>query len=257
MVLEVKDLAFSFAKKSIFNDLNFDVKKGKTVTILGVNGVGKSTLIRNILGILEFQKGEVNYGSSSLHTLNNKQRAQYIGYVPQKETNPFAFSAGEVVLMGRNSNISMFSKPKKVDMDAVDEAMDIVGVSHLKDRVYNELSGGEMQLVMVARALCTFPPLMIMDEPISHLDVGRQNQMLKLISMLNEKYGISVLMTSHYPDHALAVSNKTLLLKGDAQSEFGDTHEMMHDEKLFSLFGVNFTSLHLDGKKRTFPRWHV
>jgi iron complex transport system ATP-binding protein len=257
MVLEVNDLTFNYETKKIFNNLYFDVQKGETVTILGINGVGKSTLIRCLLGLLDFESGSVKYDRKALDDITTKARAKYIGYVPQKETNPFAFSVEEIVLMGRNGHISLFAKPKKADLDAAYEAMDIVGVTHLRDRIYNELSGGEMQLVMVARALATFPKLLIMDEPISHLDVGKQNEMLKLISKLNKEYGISVLMTSHYPDHALAISHRTLLLKGEAGSDFGETKEMMSSENLFELFGVSFASITLGEKHRTVPKWQV
>lgn len=257
MVLEIDNLTFNYKTKKIFNNLSFHVKKGETVSILGINGVGKSTLILCLLGLLKHQGGSVKYNNISLEDIDTKEKARLIGYVPQKETNSFAFSVKDIVLMGRNGHISLFSKPKKDDIDATNEAMEIVGVSHLQDRVYNELSGGEMQLVMVARALATFPKLLIMDEPISHLDVGRQNEMLKLMRILNKDYGISILMTSHYPDHALAISHQTLLLKSEDNSEFGDTKEMMNENKLYDLFGVNFAALKIEGKHRTVPKWQV
>lgn len=255
MVLRVKDLSFSYGKRVILSNVSLHVSTPETLAILGINGVGKSTLIKAIMGLIECNSGKILLNDMDINKYDNKTRAKLIGYVPQKETNPFGFLVKEVVLMGRNGFVPLFKKPTCKDIKKADEAMEIVGITHLKERTYNELSGGEMQLVMIARALSSFPSFIIMDEPISHLDVGRQNQVLSLIKMLKKEFGIGIIITSHYPDHVLAVCDDTLFLKGENGSKFGKSNELMNEKELKELFNVGFISLNLEGQNRIIPKW--
>lgn len=255
MVLSVKELSFSYGKRDILKKVNLEITSPQTLAILGVNGVGKSTLIGAIMGLIEYGSGEILLDNEDIRKIDNKKRAKLIGYVPQKETNPFGFLVKEVVLMGRNGFVPLFKKPTKEDLEFANKAMEIVGITHLQNRTYNELSGGEMQLVTIARALSAFPPFIIMDEPISHLDVGKQNRVLSLIKMLKDELNIGILITSHYPDHVLAVADKVLFLKGEDGSKFGESNTLMNEKELEKLFGVEFIALNLQEQDRIIPKW--
>lgn len=257
MVLEVENLRFKYNEKIILKDINFHVPKAKTVGILGINGIGKSTLLKILLSLQNFKDGNIKLDGKNLFDLNQKDRAKLISYVPQKETAVFSFLVKDFILIGRNAYVNLFSKPSNDDKLAVLKAANIVGITHLLDRSLYELSGGMMQLVLIARALCTFPKILIMDEPISYLDIFHQNSILSIINLLNTKYGISVLFTSHYPDHTLAIAHKTLLLKGEKGYIFGNTKDVLSAENLSSIFNLDFLSVELLNKNRLLPNWDI
>lgn len=251
MVLSVRNLSFGYHKKNILNNISFDVKKGETLTILGENGAGKSTLLSLILGLLKGNNGDIFLLNQSIKS--QRQIAQIIGFVPQSEKSVFSFSVADMILFGLNANISLFSKPSKEDYEKVLKASDLAGCSHLLDSNIDEISGGQKQLVLIARALVGNPKLLIMDEPISYLDTAHQNNILRLISKLNEK-GISVIFSSHYPDHSLMVAHKALLLLKDNHL-FGSADDILNSENLKELFKIDFIKETIFGQSRILPKW--
>ncbi|EDO9793964.1 ATP-binding cassette domain-containing protein [Campylobacter fetus] len=257
MVLNVNNISFSYADDLILNRVSFDILKGETVSILGKNGIGKSTLLKILLSLQSYSSGEIFIDGVNIRSINLKHRARFLGYVPQAENSTFAFLVKDIILMGRNAHLGLFQRPSKYDLDYVLEAADIVGITNLLSKNIYELSGGEKQLVLIARALCLFPKLLIMDEPISYLDVFHQNKILSLINLLNTKYNISVLFTSHYPDHTLAISHKTLLLNGANGAIFGESKDILTDINLKNLFGISFFGLKINEKDRLLPKWNI
>lgn len=257
MVLRIENLSFYYGKKEILKNLNFSLNSGETLGILGRNGIGKSTFLKTILGLLKFKIGEIFINNERLNSLDNKSRAKLVGYVPQSEKIAFSFKVRDLILMGINANIGIFSRPSKNDKKRADEVARIVGVSEYLDMDIDELSGGMLQLVLIARALALNPKILIMDEPTSYLDVFHQNAVLNLIKKLNLEYETCVIFTSHYPDHTLAVADKTLLLNGSCDYIFGNTDEVLTNENLTKLFGMDFINLNLDDKNRLLPKWNI
>ena len=231
--------------------ISFNVKKGETLAILGKNGAGKSTLLSLILGLLKSENGDILLLNQKIKS--QRQRAQIIGFVPQSEKNIFSFKVTDMILFGLNASISLFSKPSKEDYEKVLKASELAGCSHLLDLNIDEISGGQKQLVLIARALVSNPKLLIMDEPISYLDTAHQNNILGLILKLNEK-GISVIFSSHYPDHSLMVAHKALLLLKDSHL-FGLAQDILNSENLKELFKIDFIKKEILGQSRILPKW--
>ncbi|QKF60911.1 ABC transporter ATP-binding protein [Campylobacter curvus] len=257
MVLKVENLSFSYGKKEIFKNLSLSLESGETLGILGRNGIGKSTLLKIILGLLKIQSGQIFIDNQNLQTLSNKTRAKLVGYVPQSENIAFSFKVRDLILMGINANIGIFARPSKEDEKIVEKVTDIVGVREFLDLNVDELSGGMTQLVLIARSLVLSPKILIMDEPTSYLDVFHQDAILSLIKRLNFEFKTCVIFTSHHPDHTLAVADKTLLLNGTSGFNFGITRQILTDENLTELFGIKFVNLRLDDKSRLLARWSV
>lgn len=256
MVLSISNLNFNYGKKVILKDLNISLKQSQTLAILGPNGIGKSTLIRILLSLLPMQSGEIILNGENFKSLSLKERAKLIGYVPQNEKPNFAFSVLDMIMLGKNASIGLFKAPSKKDIDDAYNAAILAGCKHLLEQKIDELSGGQMQLVLIARAIISKPKLLIMDEPTSFLDTTHQNEILSLISRLNNQ-GMAVMFSSHHLDHAFMISHKSLLLNGEQGYIYGDTKEILNEQNLYDLFNTNFIMAQIEGKTRILPRWSI
>ena len=256
MVLSVENLSFSYERKQILQNLNLSLKSGETFAILGPNGIGKSTFLKIILGLLKAKSGQILIDGRD-PSLGGKERAKLVGYVPQSENIAFSFKVKDLILMGVNANVGMFSRPSAEDRAMAEEAASIAGVSEYLNLNVDELSGGMVQLVLIARSLVLRPKILVMDEPTSYLDVFHQNAVLSLIKRLNSEQKTCVIFTSHHPDHALAAADKTLLLNGPLGYEFGATDQILKGENLTKLFGIDFINLNVEDKRRLLVRWRV
>ena len=177
MILELRGLSCGYGRRKVLSDVNLSVA-GENLCLLGPNGVGKTTLFRTILGAIEPMGGEVLVDGKSIVAQSRRQRARLMAYVPQAHTAPFPFHVIDVVLTGRTAHISLTSAPSRHDEEVARAALERMGIADLDDRPYTELSGGERQLVLIARALAQEPRVLIMDEPSSHLDFGNQARLL-------------------------------------------------------------------------------
>ncbi len=208
MFFTVENASFGYFQNNLlFRDINFTLNKGEILAIMGPNGVGKTTLIKCIMGILDWNSG-VSY-------IENKEHADIIldvAYVPQGTKTSFSYTVMEMVLFGRAKYMSAFSLPQKSDYDIAINALKDMGIYHLKDRTCNSLSGGQLQMVMVARALAAEPKLLILDEPESHLDFYNQVIILDTIKRLAKEKNIACILNTHYPNHAIKLADKVLLL---------------------------------------------
>lgn len=164
--------------------------------------------------------------------------AQTIGYIPQATSPPFAYSVSDIILMGRTAYLGMFASPRKEDIDIAEEVVDKLNISKLLDKRYTELSGGEKQLVLIARALVQQPQILVMDEPTAALDFGNQQLVLRQISLLSQQ-GLGIIMASHFPDHAFLYSHKALLLKDGGIYSIGNPGDVITEESLCDLYSVS------------------
>ncbi|ABI68992.1 ABC transporter ATP-binding protein [Syntrophomonas wolfei] len=238
MELEFRNLSCGYGQRRVVDSISLRLKVGEVVGLLGANGCGKTTLIKTILGLLPVQGGEILLDGKNIKNWTSAQIARVIGYIPQMHTPPFPFEVLDVVLMGRTAHIKPFSSPSPQDVKIAERALDMLNISYLRDRVYTEISGGERQLVLIARALAQEPRILIMDEPTASLDFGNQ---IKVLSHVKQLAGmnIAVLMSCHFPEHAFIYSNRAVLLNEGKILHSGTPGETITAERLKTLYGID------------------
>lgn len=250
-MLEVSNATFGYVrknvKKTVLEDVSFSLKEGELLCVLGANGVGKTTMYRTILGFLPLLEGSLKVEGSDITAMTRERLAKYIAYVPQYHTPPFAYSVKDVVLMGRGAHISRFSSPSAEDEGIALEMMERMGVCDLKDEIYTEISGGERQLVLIARALTQQTKYILMDEPAANLDFGNQLKLIREIKKLARE-GIGVCFTTHYPEHAFLSEATVLALEGKRSYTFGPAEEVITGNLLRRMYGINAEILTHRGK---------
>jgi iron complex transport system ATP-binding protein len=238
MSLEVKDAAFSYRdSEEVFEKLSFTAASTDIFCLLGPNGCGKTTLLKCIAGLLKLKNGDIQLYNHSITLLKRNEIATIVGYIPQEHTPSFAYTVFEVVLMGRTPHLSIFSSPSKKDFAIADKCIERVGISQLRDRRYTELSGGERQMVLIARVLAQEPRIMLLDEPTSHLDFRNQALILRMISRLAEE-GLTIIMTSHIPNHAITYASKVALMKNGRFIAIGDPGDVITEGNLKEIYGI-------------------
>lgn len=249
MNIEVRDLCFSYDDRMILNHISFDVPQNSVFTVLGPNGAGKTTLLKVMLGFEHHTGGEVLYDGVRLEKLKDRDFRKKVSYVPQAKHTVFPLTVEETVLMGRTGYHSMFEQPGKEDYAMTEEAMRKAGITHLAKRNCSTLSGGELQLVYIARALCAQPEVIFLDEPETGLDFENQLMVLNLIRSLKSE-GITVVFNTHYPDHALDYSDYTLLLNRDGTVITGKSRDVLNEENMRRAFNVR-VKIFEDGERHS------
>ncbi len=238
MMLEAKKLAFKYRlSKPIITDASFKLDKGEILCVLGPNGTGKTTLIKCLLGFLRPSEGEIYWNGTNLSSLNAKQKSKILAYVPQYSDLSFPYNVREVILMGRVSHLNIGSPPSRKDKIIVDNIIKEMNLDNLSDNVFQNLSGGEKQMVLVARALAQESEILVLDEPTSNLDFSNQVKVLQMIRKLSEK-NFTIIMISHSPDQALLTSNKVLMLKDGKVFKYGKPKEVINKINIEELYGV-------------------
>jgi iron complex transport system ATP-binding protein len=238
-MLEVRNAYCGYGAKAVVKDISFTIAPGELLCLLGPNGVGKTTLFKTILGSLKLQAGEILLHDEDVSKWSRRRFATKVGYVPQAHTPPFPFQVLDVVTMGRTAHIGMFSSPSAHDVAIAEETLHTLGISYLRDSVYTEISGGERQLVLIARALAQQPEILIMDEPTSNLDFGNQIRVLEHIRNVAKKDRLSVILTTHYPNHALIYASKAVVLGRDNRVSVGTPQEVITEEYLKDAYNVD------------------
>lgn len=235
-LLSVENVRFSYGnRREILKGVSFDIDEGDIMCLLGSNGTGKTTLLRCILGFGKPSSGGIFAEGRGVLDMSNTERAKFMAYVPQSSSMAFPYRAEEVVLMGRVSHLSTGARHSEHDKRVVAESMERLQIAHLADRRYQELSGGEKQMVLVARALAQEARLLVMDEPTANLDYHNQVKILAAIKHLAQQ-GLAILMTSHYPDHAFLACSKVALMKGGRVIDVGDPDSVVTSESLTDLY---------------------
>lgn len=233
--IEVKNGCFSYPTgHEILKDISFSLDTGKVMAIMGRNGIGKTTLIKCLVGLLKWNSGHsyVNGKESKNLVAMNE-----IGYVPQAHKISFSYSVCDMVIFGKVGHSSYFAKPNKQDYTLAEKVLRQVGIYELKDQPCNELSGGQLQLVYIARALINTPRLLVLDEPESHLDFRNQIRLLKLIKKVVSEKEIACIINTHYPNHALRIADQCFLL-GEHGYIVGLAEDVMTDKNIQTYFGV-------------------
>ncbi|WP_241963606.1 ABC transporter ATP-binding protein [Gordonibacter sp. 28C] len=251
-LLKVHDLHCGYGRKEIVHGVSFDVARGDFVCVIGANGCGKTTLLKNILGLIKPLSGEVTMEGKSVLHLTDRERAQMFAYIPQAHTPPFPFSVADVVLMGRTPYVGRMSRTTPEDRRIAWRAMCLLGIDHLAQRTYTKLSGGQQQLILVARALTQQPDLIIMDEPTASLDFGNQQIVLSRMKDL-AKTGVSVLMVTHDPYHAFYCADRVIVMKDGLIGAEGAPRDVMTREQLEDIYHtqLNVIDVELSTGSRT------
>jgi iron complex transport system ATP-binding protein len=237
MILEARHLAIGYGRKRVGHDIDLDIRAGEVLCLLGPNGGGKTTLMKTLLGLLPALEGTVKLEGEDIAAFSRTRLAKLVGYVPQAGSNFFPFTVLDTVLMGRVAHIGLFASPGRKDVAAADAALAALGVAHLRDRIYPEISGGERQLVLIARALAQEPRLLVMDEPTASLDFGNQLRVLDQIAAL-AKRGMAVVLSTHDPDHVFLCGDRAALLRDGILAALGPPAEVITPEALQALYGV-------------------
>jgi iron complex transport system ATP-binding protein len=222
------------------------VESNDVFSILGPNGCGKTTLLYALAGIYQLKEGQILLDGKDIASLPRQQIAKTIGFIPQDDAVSFPYSVFSVVLMGRAPHLSVFSSPSKKDGEIASAAIDSVGISEIRNRPCTNISGGERRLVSTARALAQEPQIIIADEPTSHLDIRNQVLLLKTLKCLAERRRLIIIMTSHYPDHALLFSNRAAIMHNASFAEVGGTEEVITEENLRVAYGLDIKVVSLN-----------
>ncbi len=203
----VEDACFSHGKQSIFNHVNLAVLPGETLCLLGPNGCGKTTLLDCILGINQLEQGHIFLSGRNTRKLAPSRLARLAAYVPQHQTKHFSFTVHDILLTGRTPYTRFYASPSESDIRRVDQILEDMNMTHLKDRDYTRLSGGESQLVIIMRALIQDTPVILMDEPTAHLDFKHELLVLETIVRLVKERAMTLIMATHFPNHAFFLEN--------------------------------------------------
>ena len=252
MMLEARKLGYGYPGRAVGRDLELALGAGEVLCVLGPNGGGKTTLFRTLLGLIAAQEGEVRLDGEALGALERSAVARRVGYVPQGHVAQFAFTVRDVVLMGRTAHVGLFAAPGAADRAAAERAIETLGIGDLAERVVTELSGGERQLTMIARALAQGARALVLDEPTASLDFGNQVRVLREIRRLAAE-GYAVVFSSHDPSQAFLAASRVLLLARGGALRQGTPTEVITAENLRQVYGVEVRVTPLDGTSVCLP----
>lgn len=252
MKLEVCNGSFGYGKHRILKDISFEVPDNTIMTILGPNGVGKTTLLKCIMGFLKWNEGENYIDGKPLSSYPSQVFWQRTSYVPQAKRNVFSYDVIDAVIMGLNSKQNFFSMPKKEDYEKARKLLEKMDIGKLADKSCNELSGGELQMVMIARALISEPELLILDEPESNLDMKNQLQVVNTVERVAKEYKTSCIINTHFPNHALKISDTTFMMGYNNKHMLGKTLDIVNEENIKEYFGVESKILSLDVNEKKY-----
>ena len=238
MILNVDSLSFSYGSVPVLHDISFSLRSGELMSVIGPNGVGKSTLFKCILGTLPGYSGTITADGMDMRQLSKRRRAEAVAYIPQIHRPTFGYTVLDTVLMGVGRQVGTFSQPKAEHVSIAMDSISRVGVGHLIERDFSRLSGGEQQLVLIARAIAQHSGILVMDEPTSALDYGNQLRVLELVRSLSDE-GYSVLLSTHNPQHALSYADTVLALSGGRTAAYGIPSETVNEELIRQLYRID------------------
>jgi iron complex transport system ATP-binding protein len=250
-LLDIQEASFSYdGKRDIFNRVTLSIKPGEIFCILGPNGIGKSTLLRCLGGLLNLRSGLIRFKDRSIASISRNELGKKIGFIPQGHQPAFPYSVKEFVLMGRAPYIPIYAMPGPEDHHLAEEAIRSIGIQTLMDKPYTAISGGERQMVMFARVLTQNPQLLLLDEPTSHLDLRNQLHTLTLIETLCRQ-GITAVLTTPLPDQALLLDATVAIMKDQTFMAIGPAQQVITPQNLKAAYGIDVQILtSTDGRIR-------
>ena len=237
-ILQIRSLSANYGDVIAIKDISLDVQQGEIVGLIGPNGAGKSTLIKVLSGVLKASAGEVLINQKEVSTYSPGQRARTIAVVPQARQLGGAFSVEQAVLLGRTAYLGFLGKPAREDLRKVAWAMKQTAVDFLADRKLAEISGGEQQRVLLARALAQDTPVLLLDEPTNHLDLKYQVNLLKLVKKLVKQEGLSVLMAMHDLNQVSGTADRVALLANGQLKAIGSPEEVLTQENILQAYQI-------------------
>lgn len=236
-LLSAKGLGTGHGRDALLTGVDLALHPGQVLCLLGPNGVGKTTLFRCLLGLLPVMQGELVLQGRNINWLDRRQIAQAVAYVPQAQALPFAFTARDIVLMGRSAMLGPFASPGPDDLRHADAALDRLGILHLACRDMSWLSGGQQQMVLIARALAQQAPALVMDEPTASLDLANRARIEALVTDLAHS-GIGIILSTHDPDQAALLADQVVLLAAGRVAAQGPMRQVMTPAALSQLYGT-------------------
>jgi len=248
-MISLDRLRFSYRANgaAVLDDLSLDIPAGAVTAILGPNGAGKTTLLHVMLGLLAPQAGQVRLQGRPQASYSRAALSRLVGLVLQAEYIPFNFTVWEYVLLGRAPYLGLLDVPADKDARVALAAIETLGLSDLKHRSILELSGGERQMVMLARAMAQQTPILLLDEPTSHLDLSNKNRILQVLSALAGQ-GVTVVFTTHEPDVAIAIARYLVLMRAGHALDSGPLAQTLTAEKLSATYNVPVRVVEVDGR---------
>ncbi len=238
MTIDLKNVCVGYDKKAVLDHVDLSFESGHFYCILGANGIGKTTLFKAILGFIPILGGELHIDGKPIDSISPKELSEYLAYVPQAKDNSYDMSVLEVVVMGRARFIKKFSQPSEDDYRIADDILKKLEIERLRDKKYTELSGGEQQIVLIARALVQESRFIIMDEPASNLDFENQKKVLDSLMNLSGQ-GIGIVLTSHSPDHAIYCNTEVVIIDKEKKIHTGNIGDTLTNEILRKVYGVD------------------
>ncbi len=239
MKFGVKNGTFGYTDNAlILDDINFVLDTGTIMAILGSNGAGKTTLLRCMMGLLKWKHGTTLVGAKTIREIEHRELWKSIAYVPQAKHKAVSYTGLDMVVLGRNAHMGLIAKPKKTDYEKAKSAMGELGIAHMAKKLCSQMSGGEYQMILIARALVAEPRILVLDEPESSLDFKNQLVILNTIELLAHEKNISCIFNTHYPDHALKLAKKSLLLTKDRKNMFGNSEDIITKKNMLNAFEV-------------------
>jgi iron complex transport system ATP-binding protein len=255
-MMEIRDICFqhSHTHEAVLKNITLQAERGRLTSILGPNGSGKTTLFKCIAGLWMPNKGDVFFEGGSILGYSHDKRAKIIAVVPQEHEPPFPYSVFDAVLMGRAAHVDIFSAPSKKDFAKAEEAIEEVGIGHLKERPYTKISGGERQLALIARALAQETPVMLFDEPTSHLDFRNQVLVLSKVKEIVRQRQVIAVLTMHDPNLTMLFSDSVVIINGGSVVAQGSAKEVIDEVNLKRIYGIDVSVISVNGTRVVTPK---
>lgn len=240
MILEVENGCFGYPKQEeILTDINIKLEEGHILSVLGPNGIGKTTLLKCMIGLMPWSRGRSLLTGKDIRTLKSKEIWNMISYIPQTHGFSFSYTGLEMVMLGRSSHLGLFSQPGHREIEMAEAMMEKVGITRLADKDCNRMSGGELQMVLIARALINEPKLIILDEPETGLDFHNQILVLNMVEKLAHEENIGAIMNTHYPTNAMSIADEALMMNRKGDRFYGSTGDILNESNISKSFDVN------------------